>query len=64
MELFVWLTKEISSSWKKISEEFEEFKQKQRKTGFFFVFEYVEIKNFKILKKKPMEHLQIVYLIR
>lgn len=64
MELFVWLTKEISSSWKKISEEFEEFKQKQRKTGFFFVFEYVEIKNFKILKKKPMEHLQLVYLIR
>lgn len=33
------------------------------KLGFSFVFEYVEIKNFKILKKKTMEHLLIVYLI-
>lgn len=33
------------------------------KMGFSFVFEYVKIKNFKIFKKKPMEHLLIVYLI-
>lgn len=33
------------------------------KLGFFFVFEYVKIKNFKIFKKKIMEYLLIVYLI-
>lgn len=37
---------------KKISEEFEEFKQNN-----FFL-------NFKIFKKKTTEHLLIVYLIR
>lgn len=49
---------------KKYRRNLKNLNKNSEKLGFSFVFEYVEIKNFKILKKKPMEHLLIVYLIR
>lgn len=51
MELFVWLIKEILFLWKKYWRNLKNLNKNCEKLGFFFVFEYVKIKNFKIFKK-------------
>lgn len=49
---------------KKYRRNLKNLNKNSEKLGFSFVFEYVEITNFKIFKKKTTEHFLIVYLIR